>query len=802
MQSYSIQSWDLIKNYLCKHKPAKFIAAILTLLAVLIPDVQAAVIYGRLLDAESDEPLIVANIQLLETYRGSITNADGEFALRIDSFPAKILFTYIGYIPVELELSEAPDSDLEIYLEPALLEGQEIIITAEDPAVRIMQAVITRKLDWQADLSSYRANAYCRTTFTNDSSIILIAETLTESWWDEQLGSYDVIQASRQTAGEDNPFIPSPGKQPNFYLDHVDVAGFDMISVVHPDALTYYKFKLLGERIINDQTIFEISVEPATKFQPAFQGTISVLDDDFALLAINLETSDQLIFPMPIQAARYSFKQEFRSFDNRYWLPVSLVREARVKVGMPGLQFNPMNFKDIMEIRDYEINIEVPEDYFDIDMSGTMTKHMPNNNEQIFDGNYIVVPLTIAEKNVYASPDSSFRFFESFGASGILGSLLKKTEAEEIAADTVESQDDEFPFLPELWYNRVEGFHYGIEVPYQINPELKLNIYGGYSQSLEKPNYGIEFQSGFFSVEYHNSCDPRFDSQVYPQFLTSVLSLTDSKDYCDFIWTQKLRASAPIELQNYDLKFGVGIAHEINSPLNKSTDYTIISNQITKIVNPNINASTLSSIDFAVQFGPESRSLGLLGQRSAIFKIEYSSPLLFNSDLTYFKSSLNIDWRWETFLKRRMLANTLDVRLTAMTSGGDLPWQKHGSLDVSLGAFNAFGAFKSLTKRPLESEQHLALFWEHNFRTLPFEMLGADFPAQKNIEIILHGASGRTWISQEKLRNANYTVEYPNQMINEIGFSINKLFYIFRLDLTTRVNEKAYFITISLPRFN
>lgn len=66
----------------------------LFLLVILIsPKVDAQqLITGKVVDAETLEPLAAAHIIIKGTYKGTIANADGEFTLRVDSLPATIMF--------------------------------------------------------------------------------------------------------------------------------------------------------------------------------------------------------------------------------------------------------------------------------------------------------------------------------------------------------------------------------------------------------------------------------------------------------------------------------------------------------------------------------------------------------------------------------------------------------------------------------------------------------------------------------------------------------------------------------------
>jgi hypothetical protein len=88
------------------------------------------------------------------------------------------------------------------------------------------------------------------------------------------------------------------------------------------------------------------------------------------------------------------------------------------------------------------------------------------------------------------------------------------------------------------------------------------------------------------------------------------------------------------------------------------------------------------------------------------------------SDAIFSTWRLALDWQQKTFWKRRWLANTLDLRLLAGTSTGDVPPQRHAVLDVAMGPFTPFGAFRTVHGHPYEARRYAALFCEHNFRTV------------------------------------------------------------------------------------
>ncbi len=73
-------------------------------------------IKGQVTDKETQDPLIGANILIQGTSRGTITDFDGSFELKADELPITIEISYLGYTPLEFNITEAVE-DLNLQLE-------------------------------------------------------------------------------------------------------------------------------------------------------------------------------------------------------------------------------------------------------------------------------------------------------------------------------------------------------------------------------------------------------------------------------------------------------------------------------------------------------------------------------------------------------------------------------------------------------------------------------------------------------------------------------------------------------------
>lgn len=96
---------------------------------------------GRVLEIETNEPLVGVNVQVVGTSFGGGTDARGYFHLRFrGDVPYKLRFSMIGYKPAEVEVLTNPKSGIRVRLEPHTYVGEEVIVTA--PVVEVEQKTI------------------------------------------------------------------------------------------------------------------------------------------------------------------------------------------------------------------------------------------------------------------------------------------------------------------------------------------------------------------------------------------------------------------------------------------------------------------------------------------------------------------------------------------------------------------------------------------------------------------------------------------------------------------------------------
>jgi hypothetical protein len=781
----------------------------------------AQILNGIVVDARSGEPLPSANIVIKDTYTGTITNADGEFELKVKNLPFVMVVRYIGYFSQEIEITIIDDSRLTVRMEPNVRSLGEVTVTGGNPAVDIMREVIRRKQIWRGSLESYSAQAYTRQRLESESNIASISETLSEVFWDKQKGPREVIKSRRQTANlgmEEN--LASAGFLPNFYDDNLRVGGFDMVGPTHPDAFRYYNFELIGLRSIDNLTVFDIKVSPRRRLQPTFEGTIAVVDSAYALLEIDLKPNDALIFPPPIQKYNLWFTQQFSNFGGDYWLPIDVRIRGELKFGIVGLQFPEIGIQQLSRLTDYQVNIELPDSLYGEGRQRRLRIDTVSvKRDSLFLKSPIVVPLTNVEEKAYADLDSTKTLDEAFRPKGFLARFIDDDEDSNPRSVRVggqrggnSSKKFKGSLSPDIRFTRVDGLNLGASLSYPLSRRVSLLGGGGYSFSSEMADYtgGLRFsyaKARRFTNEFRYTArtQNRYQSITSSSVISSSNMIVGTADYFDYFRSEGVTFSTRYRKPRSQSTWEFLARNELHSSLDKVTDYSLWRPSTIQRPNPAIADGWMRSVSIKYIRGEDLIPFAIVGQNRAEVQIELSDSDILASDYDFARVHVAIDRRFPTFYKRRFLPNTLDVRLVAGTSVGDLPLQRFGIVDASPGFYTPYGSLKTMKDHPYEGEHYMAMHWEHNFRTIPFEALGMMWFAKKGWGILAYGSHAKTYISSERLsllRNRpDYVLSYNEGLHHEIGVALNGIFGLGRVNITKRIDKPGLNLGFGFARY-
>src|SRR5690606_30840507 len=95
-----------------------------------LPVVAQSIVSGSIKDANTGEPLFGANVLLLGTGRGTISDKNGVFEMQnVPDGSYELKISYLGYSSHHSDI-QAPTNNLEIGLKPISLLTEEFIVSA------------------------------------------------------------------------------------------------------------------------------------------------------------------------------------------------------------------------------------------------------------------------------------------------------------------------------------------------------------------------------------------------------------------------------------------------------------------------------------------------------------------------------------------------------------------------------------------------------------------------------------------------------------------------------------------------
>ena len=778
---------------------------------------------GTVADAESGELLPAANIQIQGTFQGTITNSEGAFAIQVESLPAVFVVRYIGYETTRIEVTEESERQVNISLAPIVYSLEELVVTDEDQAVSIMKRVIERKQEWREALDAFEAEAYTRFTLENDTGIVSIIESVTDVFWQKDEGLREVVKAQRKTSNlEFDEFIPAAQFMANMYDDNIDIAGYTFIGVTHPDALRHYTFTIAGYRYIDDHLVYDITVSPRNKFKTGFSGQLSVLDDEYALLEVQLVPGEAFLFPPPINGFDIVFEQQFSNFGGGFWLPVDFRSQMDLEIGFGRLlAFPTIHIEQVSRMADYEVNTILPDSLFESE-DVVQVDSVAVADSTVLEESGLAVPLEKAEMLAYSSIDSSLTLEKAYEPRGALARFVEmevEVDADEERDSTSNRQRRGFDLGVDVdgkfRFNRVEGLYSELGLSKMFEGVLELRGSLGHSTALSgasRWSYDVGAQVGYgakqqllVDVAYAKYTDTQTPGTPFLQLLNGAVTLLGGRDYYDYYRNERLRTSLTLRMADIDTRLQVGLRFEDHSSISKITDYDLLGNSFVRRENPGVREGHLGSFYTQVHWGDEEDSGGFAGKKSIRLYLEHSNPRFLDTDYRFTYYGGVVDWRFNTFFKRRLIPNTLDLRVQGQTTfSGGAPFQRFGAIDGSMEVFNAFGVLKTRTEGPYRGEDYLAVFWEHNFRTFPFELLGLQRLAENGLNLIAFGGHGVAEIHHDSFRTPDEIVQLTpfesNGWHHEVGVSLSGLFSVLRIDFAKRLDAGGTYIGISTAR--
>ncbi|MFZ1686236.1 MAG: DUF5686 family protein [Flavobacteriales bacterium] len=336
---------------------------------------------GRVVDERTSEALPFVHVSVPGVGQGTLADVEGRFSMPVPAFPVRLLFTYVGYMSVEVEVVD--EEAVIVGMDEKSRELREAVVhPGLNPAHRIIEAVFrNRKRNDGLNAGSFRYKSYAKTIFTieADSTVIrdstrvaaldtnqqeilditaqqhlLLIESATERSFRGPGQDHEEVLAMRMSGFKDPGLIALAASTRTFsmYEPLIPLGEKSYMSPIGSGTTRSYLFVLEDTLYQGADTVFVISYRPRTgKNFDGLAGTLWVNSDGYAL---------QNVVAGPVKRGEgQGLKvQQVHRKVNGTWFPVQL-NTTYFFDGISLNGFQPIGIGKV-QLRDIETGIDVP----------------------------------------------------------------------------------------------------------------------------------------------------------------------------------------------------------------------------------------------------------------------------------------------------------------------------------------------------------------------------------------------------------------------------------------------------------
>lgn len=761
-------------------------------------------IAGRVLDSATQQPLRFVSIRL-PNVKPVFTNALGEFSVTTStsSDSIRLVAALFGYHDISLFLP-ARDTTLSILKHPQTIRSAELVVSAEDPAVRIMRRVLSRKELQENTLKSYSYMLYTkfvantdtttalRSSNRGDTTIVSILESISKGYYKAPSQYFNEIIQRRQTVNvPPQANFVAFGTNLNIYDDVVTILGEEIESPFHTKGLNRYSYKLMSD---NDDDIVQIDVAPMNSQRKGFVGSVFVDQRSNIPVEVRLQPTESVNLPFD---ADLSYWQTLALQDSIV-LPLALSIESSLEASLLWVYSPRLDVRIETRCYDYRTNVELEDGLFEqkrVELSPTAEK---------FDSAYwasnVSIPLKPEEQRAYRDIDNFFNNPDS-----LQNSLLDRYFAPIRSALAKLRRRPFTGFDDIVRYNSIHGLYLGIGLRDQLTKGLSAQTNIGYGLS-DRVFYGSAYATlaldeldkwnitaGYFD-ELLRRDDPNI---VRPSIITFLTALT-GRDYGDYYYSKGY--SSTISYAWGQQRFLGGelfvrpnaVALRYTSALQSSATtadvWHLLPMRDSVRSNPTIAPGLLNTLsaDVYLNYAPIRR----IANTGLALGFETAQAALFGGDHTFSRLT------WNGLLRTRTLPLwSLDISCSGQWSWGAVPPQRFISTESGFNGLAVGNSFRGMKVKEFYGDRAVILTMSHNFGEVIPGVFRIPNIASFGLEFILFG--GAAWTSFSDATKAMYAPSLPStnttadRLYYDVGFSINRLLIFLRLDINARLSQRT-----------
>ena len=375
--------------------------------------------------SETNEPLIGATVRIVNENKGTITDKEGKYEIRLLEGLNRLSVSTTGFQTELFEVVADKDLVKNIFLKIDQKQLDEVVVKVKkkDYSYEVIKKVIENKASILNQYQNYKAKVYIKSVENVEKKIVKKKEDDLPPSANEQLNisekktvKKDTIPnlnlfecqliRHQNTAGqqkEEREAVKKIGDQStlffksvtdgefNFYENYQKIAKIGDNQITSPlSDLTFlsYRFQLIRYYYEGKNKVFQIKVSPRDLGNALYEGEIEVFEDAWVLKSVDLKITKRGL----LRYDEFGIKQTFENLQNR-WMPTKTTYNWKVKEGST----KKSGRTEVIQ-SGYEFDLTLPKRFFGDEVG--VTTAQAYKRDSAFWENIRPQPLTKDERSV------------------------------------------------------------------------------------------------------------------------------------------------------------------------------------------------------------------------------------------------------------------------------------------------------------------------------------------------------------------------------------------------------------------
>ena len=473
---------------------------------------QKTIVYGKVFDSETKEPLPFVNISFQDSKTGTVTDTNGAYYIETYYATDTIIASFMGYEANYMPIKKDIKQEINFNLSSGEMKLDEVVLIYKgNPAEKILERIIRNKpANNREKYDAYEYEVYNKVEFdlnniteefknrrlfkkfqfifdnvdsTGEKAYLpmFMTESISEySYLRDPKSERENIIASKVSgvsSASISQFLGDMYQKVNVYENYISAFGKNFVSPIADFGLKFYKYYLVDSTYIDDLWCYKIEFKPRRIQEPVFTGYMWVNDTTYAVKEIDAQISKTMNINW-IHALEVN--QKFSKIENKYWM----LKEDRLLI-----DFNVTNKtmglygRKFTSYSDFLINEPRDEDYYSGLETVIVAEDALEKDDDFWNKNRHDT-LTTNEKNIYSMVDS----LKQVPAFNNIVDLVKLV----LTGYKEFGYLDFGPYFKTYSYNPVEGhrFRLGGRTGDLFSERVVINGYVAYGTFDERYKYG------------------------------------------------------------------------------------------------------------------------------------------------------------------------------------------------------------------------------------------------------------------------------------------------------------------------